>query len=474
MELMETAPVGKAIIRLALPMMLSTIANMVYNMTDTFFIGQTGDPNMVAGISLAMPLFMVSQGIGTIFAIGAASYISRKLGEKRVDEARHSTAVATWTTIMVGVVITIVLLALHRPILRMMGTSDVTFPYAANYFNVICIFMIPSLINMTLSGLIRSEGATKQAMYGNLIGIVLNIVLDPIFISILNWGTAGAAWATITGWVASSVYYLLYFKSPHTVLSIKPKDFKPNKVMYAEILKIGVPAALSHIVMTFAAIFTNRIAASYSDNIIAASGVNMRITSVGFMLVMSLAMGYQPFAGYNYGARNFPRLKQGLRITMLYTTILAVFFFAVFSLFGETLTRFFINDQEVIYYGGRLLRAFVWGLPFMGMQMTLMTTYQALGKPVLATIVTLGRQFLFYLPLLFILNATFGFDGYIFAQPAADIVTSLVSLALSGFVLKEINGKAPMKAPPKGFGPMPGPGPMPARAMSGGSEGTEG
>jgi Na+-driven multidrug efflux pump len=164
----------------------------------------------------------------------------------------------------------------------------------------------------------------------------------------------------------------------------------------------------------------------------------MRVTSIAFTLIMSLAMSFQPFAGYNYGAKNYTRLKEGLRITIAYSTSLAVFFLLVFFLFGRTLIAFFIQDEATVEAGSKLLRAFIWGLPFMGVQMTLMTTYQAMGKPVLATIVTMGRQFLFYIPLLFILNRFWQFNGYIYSQPIADILTSAVSVLLSTVIFKEL------------------------------------
>jgi Na+-driven multidrug efflux pump len=230
--------------------------------------------------------------------------------------------------------------------------------------------------------------------------------------------------------------------SKNTMLSIKLRDFKPNAVMYSEILKIGIPAALSHVVMTAAAIFTNRIAASYGDFVVAGSGVTMRVTSICFTLVMALAMGYQPFAGYNYGAKHFDRLRKGLKITLIYTTVLCCFFTVVFAFLGRFLVAVFIRDEQTVEAGTKLLMAFNWGLPFLGIQMTFMVTYQALGKPMLATIVTMGRQFLVYLPLLLIFNHFWQFNGYIYSQPIADIVTTGIAAALSSFVFKEISGKS--------------------------------
>jgi putative MATE family efflux protein len=440
-ELLETAPVAKSIIKLALPMMLSMLAQMIYNLTDTFFIGQTGNPNMVAGISLAMPLFMISQGVGNIFSIGASSYISRLLGAKRGGDAKKTSAVSFYTTLVIGLVITLLLVLFKAPILRIIGTSDVTFVYANSYFSIIAVLIVFPVVSIALSGQIRSEGATTQAMQGMLIGIVINIILDPIFILGFKRGVAGAAWATNIGTMASVIYYTIHLLSKNTMLSISIKDFKPSRIIYFEVLKIGVPSALTNIAMTFAMVISNIIIAGYGDFAIAGSGVNMRVVSMSFMLILALAMGYQPFAGYNYGAKNYKRLREGLKITLIYTTALSLFFLAVFLLFGEALIRLFINDAQTVTAGTKMLHAFVWGLPFMGLQITVMVTFQATGKALMSTIINLGRQFLFYLPLLFILNHYFHFEGFMYAQPAADILTSVIAIILSIDMLKKLNAE---------------------------------
>ncbi|MDR2393062.1 MAG: MATE family efflux transporter [Treponema sp.] len=436
--LMEQERPALAIIRLALPMMLAMIAQMVYNMTDTFFIGQTGDPNMVAGISLAMPLFIVSQGVGNIFGVGASSYISRLLGARKGKEAKQTCSVAFWTTFGMGLLITVVLFLFRKPFLRVSGASEITFPYADSYFSIINAFIAVALLNISLSGQMRSEGATAKATKGMLIGIVLNIILDPLFILALDWGVAGAAWATVIGTIASVLYYGLHFTSRGSLLSISPQDFKPNLRLYAEILKIGIPAALSNIAMTICFVFRNRVASSYGDFVVAGSGINQRVGSISFMLIMALAMGYQPFAGFNYGAKNFDRLKAGFHITMLYSTLLSLFFTLVFAFGGRDIITLFIRDTATIDAGTKLLHAALWSLPFVGLQMTMMVTFQALGKSVLATIVTLGRDFLFYLPLLFLFNSLWQFNGYMYCQPVADGLTTGIALALSTRLFRQL------------------------------------
>jgi putative MATE family efflux protein len=423
-------------------MMFSMIAQMVYNMTDTFFIGQTGDPNMVAGISLTMPLFLVSQGVGNIFSVGASSYISRMLGARQNETAKRTNAVSFWTTMATGALITAALLLFRRPILRLIGTSEATFGHADGYFSIISAFTIFAIGSISLSGQIRSEGATDKAMRGTLIGIAINIALDPVFILALGMGTAGAAWATIIGQAASLVYLLAYFRPGNSMLSVSPRDFRPTRAMYGEILKIGLPAALSNIVMSLALALRNRVASGYGDLTVAGMGVTVRVESISFMLIMALSFGYQPFAGFNYGAKNYKRLRDGLKVTLVYTTGLALFFLGVFAAAGRGIIQFFINDEATVNAGARFLHAYLFALPVMGVQMTIMVTFQALGKPVLATIVSLGRQCLFYIPLLYILDAMFGFEGFVYSQPIADACTSVIAVFLVRNVLKGLSAPA--------------------------------
>lgn len=435
---MENAPVRSAILKLALPTMLGMVVQVIYNFTDTFFIGLMRDTNMIAAVSLATPLFMAIQAFGNIFAVGSASYISRKLGEKDFTEAKHANAVAFYTSIIVGVVLAGLMILFKTPLLHAIGTSEDTFAPTNEYFTIIAACSILPVLQVSMAGMVRSEGATVKSMMGIVIGVVSNIILDPIFIFGFGLGIAGAAWATIIGNALGTGFYILHFCSKKTLLSIRPKDFKPSTRIYGQSLKIGVSSAVSTAIMGLSMVLANVFAHQYSDATVAGNGIQMRINSICIMLMIGLAQGYQPFAGYNYGARNHHRLIDGLKTTMLYNTVLACFFTLMFVLFGRSLVTAFTDDPAVIEAGTKILHAFCWGAPFIGMQMTLMTTFQASGKAVRAMLISLGRQCVLYFPLLFILNGLFGFDGYIYAQPTADILTTIAAVLLSISFLKEL------------------------------------
>lgn len=443
-DLMEKAPVKSAILKLAIPTMLAMVVQLIYNLTDTFFIGQTGDTNLVAAISVASPIFMAIQAIGNIFANGSSSYISRKLGEKDYTEAKHANSVAMYTALGIGAVITALLLIFRTQLTSIIGTSVDTFEPTLEYLTIISAFSILSILQVGMSGLVRSEGATNTAMMGMVIGVGLNIILDPIFILVLDMGIAGAAWATVTGYCVGTLFYILYFVSKKTLLSISPKDFKPSKIIYAETFKIGLPSAMSTAIMSCSFVLVNILAKGYGDHVVAGNGIQLRLTSMVVMLAIGLSMGYQPFAGFNYGAKLYDRLKQGFKVTLLYGTILSVIFTILFILFGEQLISMFIKDSNnnvaaTVAAGTKILQAFIWCTPFFGIQMTLMVTFQATGKALKALLISLARQCLIYLPLLFLLNSLFGFNGFIYAQPAADILTTVIAVLLSISFIKEMN-----------------------------------
>ena len=427
---MGSAPVGTAIISLALPMMITMLVQSIYNMTDMFFIGQTGDPNMVAAIALAHPLFMLSQALGNIFATGGSTYISRLLGAKRETEAKQTSAVSLYTAFAAGLLMAIMLSAFRSPALRLIGASDATFSYTSGYFTVIAMFLPAAVASAVMSGQMRSEGAAKKAMTLQLLGIIINIILDPVFILVLDMGTAGAAWATVIGQVASFVYGITYYLSKDTLLSIRPSDYRPQREMMKQILSIGVPAGLSNIIMSVSQIWANRVLAGYGDHVVAGNGVHMRVTGMFFMVIFALVMGYQPFAGYNYGARNYDRLRKGFKLTLLYAMGLCAVGCVILALFGADLIRFFIDDEQTIAAGAAIMRIFVIGIPFMGPQVMMMVSFQAFGKPIQALIITMGRQLLFYIPLLLILNRMFGFEGHVWTQPTADILTTIIAVVL--------------------------------------------
>lgn len=436
--LMEKAPVPAAVLKLALPSMLAMLVQIIYGLTDTYFIGQTGNASLVAAISLSMPFAMLIQAFGNIFAIGGASYISRMLGEQKRDEAKRTTASVFYISILSGFVITALFSAIMTPTLKLLGTSEATIEPTRDYLMVLTMLSFIPILQVVLAGLIRSEGATKQAMFGIFIGTGLNIVLDYLFIIHWAWGIKGAAWATLFGNAAGVLYYLLYFKWGKSLLTLSWSFFRPDRKMMAEVLEIGLPAAFNALVMSVSHIVTNNIAMGYGDETVAANGLMMRMVSIVLFLIMGVAQGYQPFAGYNYGAKNYQRLISAFKVTLLYTTGIALVFSFCFFVFKSYFFTVFLDHAGVAAIGEKMLKVFLWALPLFGVHFTIVMTFQATGRAFLAFVIVLARQCLLFIPLLFILNRLFGFEGFIWAQPLSDILTSVLSLALFVVFLEKL------------------------------------
>ena len=432
LRLMGSAPVGRAILQLAVPTMLAAVVQILYNITDTIFIGMLGNSDLVAAISIILPLVFGIIAFGNLFGIGAASYISRQLGEGNMEEARHANAVAAYTSAAVGVVLTAVFVVFRNPLLSVIGTSADTLGPTSEYFTILSSFSPLLILQVSLAGLVRSEGATSKAMWGMIIGLGTNIVLDPVFIFALNMGIAGAAWATVIGNALGVAFYVLHFAAGKTVLSIHPKDFRPSGRIYGQIMAIGVPASLSMLVMSISFLLTNVVAAEYGDDIVAGIGICQRVMNICIMLMVGMSQGYQPFAGFNYGAKQYDRLKRGLKVTMVYNITMGAIFMVLFVMFSHEISGIFIQGEPgTVNAAAMFLSAFALALPLVGLQFTLMTTFQAVGKAVQAMFISLGRQAIVFIPLLFIFDNAFGLEGLRYAQPAADAISAVAAALMS-------------------------------------------
>lgn len=436
MYVLDSLPVNKAIWTLAIPTMMAMLVQVVYNMTDTFFIGQLNNPNMVAAISIAMPIFMIIQAFGNVFAVGGASIISRLLGKGEKEDASKTGAIAFWSSLTACTIASIIGFIFMDDILILTGASANTIEFARSYLVIIIVGGPFMGMKMSLSGLLRSEGATKESMVGLMLGSILNIVLDPIFIFGLNMGVAGAALATTVGNMVGFIYFLSFYIRKQGLVSISPKHFSFDKTIYKGIFKIGIPASLGMVLMSLGFAVANIFASNFGDDVVAANGVVMRVSSIGFMMTIGLAQGCQPLMGYCYGAKKYERLIETIKRAAIMRTIMCIIFSSIFMIFSETLIKVFINDENVMSLGAQILRRNALALPFLGIQMVLMTMFQSLGKTVESLIVSLGRQGIFFVPSLIIFSTLWGYNGFILAQPFADIATTTLSVTLF-FLMKK-------------------------------------
>lgn len=430
LELMEKAPIPKAILSLALPTVFSSIVILIYNLADTYFIGLLDDMYQLGAVSLAYPIFTVVQAIGNIFAIGVSPYISRCLGSQEREKVKKASSVAIWTSAIVTLILTAIYFIFNTQFLSMLGTDAHTFAPTKQYLDICVLFGVFMTLQTVMSSFLRAEGKVKHSVIGMIIGTAANIILDPLFILKFHMGAGGAAWATIIGNAMSVLYFLFVFFKGKAIVSVRFRDFKPAKEIYAEVIKIGIPASAGQILMGVTNVVFNNLAVGYGDYVIPAYGVAGKLIFIAITIVNGYTSGYMPFAGYNFGAKNIKRVKSAFKFTLISSTVLCLVLLIPFLFIARAFIGAFNSNPDVIDTGARFLHMYAICLPVLGMQFTFMSTLQVLGKAFRAMIVTIGRQTIFFFPLVYALNHFFGFSGLIITNSIADILTTFVAVLL--------------------------------------------
>lgn len=439
-DIFEKVPVPKAVFTLAVPTVLSMLVTIIYNMADTFFVGQTNDSNQVAAVSLTMPLFTVFIACGNLFGVGGSSFISRALGQGDTDKVKKISSFCFYSCVFFAMIVGWIFLSFMTPILKMIGSSENTEEFAREYMTYISRGAVFVVLSNSLANLVRSEGAAKHSMIGMMIGTAVNIVLDPIMILTLDMGVSGAAIATIIGNICSIIYYMVYILSKSKVLSISIYDFRFTDGIAMNVFFIGIPASLNNVLMSVSNIVLNNQLVNYGDDAIAAMGVALKANMLVVFLQMGIAMGIQPLVGYNFGAGNFKRMKSVMKFSAMCTVILGTTLTLIYFINSEAIIKIFINDNSVIDYGIKMIRALMMPGPLLGVMFVFTFTFQAMGKVVPSLILSISRQGLVYIPSVLILNRVVGLDGVIYSQPLADafcLTMSVITFIIINHGLKE-------------------------------------
>ncbi len=430
MELFSNAPISQAVLKNALPAMAAMLMVLVYNLADTFFIGQTHDALQVAAVSLATPVFLIFMAIGTMFGIGGTSVISRALGEGKTEYAKKVCSFCMWGCVIVGVVMSACMLILIEPILSLVGASADTWNLAKTYLMIVVCCGPFVLISNCYSNVVRTEGESAKAMMGTLVGNLLNVILDPILILGFGWNIAGAAIATVIGNVIGAIYYIAYFVRGKSSLSISLKDFTVKNKVASAVLAIGVPAALGSVLMSVSQIIINSQMAEYGDMAIAAMGVAMKVVIITGMVCMGLGQGVQPILGYCVGAKLWDRFKKVLRFSLVFAFLLSIVLTGICYLFTNQIVSAFLTDTTAFGYAVQFSRILLATSFLFGVFYVLTNALQAMGAATAALIINVSRQGIIFIPTLFILKMIMGMTGLVWAQPVADIVSLIIACVL--------------------------------------------
>lgn len=429
-ELMGKLKISTAVAKMAVPSVISSLVTVVYNMADTFFVGQTGDPLQVAAVSLTNPIFILMMAFANMFGMGGSAVLSIAMGEKNEKRARNASSFVTWASVITGVVFAAVLLIFMNPVLSLFGANAETYEFAKGYtFHI--SYGAPFIIwSAAASFIVRAEGASKEAMIGSMIGTVANIILDPVFISVFGMGTAGAAIATTIGNILASAYYLWYFLKKSRVLSVRWKDFKMKNGILAGICSSGFPTAIFSALMSVSTIVLNQLLVEYGNAPVAAIGIVFKANMFITFLQMGLANGVQPLLGYNFGAGNIKRFREVESYTKKCCLAAGVLATVLFFVFREPIIRLFISDEEVISYGVKMLTAYMLSGPVIGFLFVNMNCMQSVGRAFPAAVLSVLRQGILLIPLLYILRYLFGLEGVILGQSLTDYIAVLLSAFL--------------------------------------------
>ena len=430
-EIFENAPIPKAVFVNILPSIISMLMVLIYNLADTFFIAKTENPFMVAAVTQATPAFLFFMAVGMLFGVGGTSLISRLLGQGRKEDASHACSFCFWTGGMVGVVGMILMLVAREPLAWMIGATPQTLELVKEYLTYVS-FGVPFLvIGNAFSNIIRAEGKANKAMFGMILGNVVNIVLDPILILGFGWNVMGAAVATVIGQVLAAGFYIFHYVSGASILTISPKAYRAGNSIATGVMAIGIPASLNSVLMSVSNILVNIQMKPHGNLAVAGLGVAMKVNMVAVMLLIGVGTGIQPLLGYNFGAGNRKRFKGILRFSLIFAIALSFVMSVICYAGAGPMVSAFLDDPAFYDYGMSFARMLIISGPILGVLFVMINAIQSMGAALPSLILSISRQGLIYIPILFLFSAIFGTAKMlVIAQPVADYISTTTAIIL--------------------------------------------
>lgn len=434
---LEFEKIPKLLWKYFLPAFAGVIINSLYNIVDRIFIGHGVGAMALSGLSAVFPIMVIMMAFGMLIGMGAGVRVSLNLGKKDFKRAEKVLGNAFVLMVIMALLITIIGFSIKTPMLRFFGVNNETFAYANEYLNIILFGSVFNIVGYSLNNLIRSEGSAKVAMVSMLISAGLNIILDPLFIFVLDMGVAGAAYATIISQLALCIWVIAHFRSKRSVIKLRMRNFKLQGDIIWYIITIGfAPFSMQMASSLVFGTFNIQLIRYGGDIAVGAMGVVMSIAMLLVMTILAINMASQPIIGFNYGAKNYVRVKQTLVLSLIFATIISVIGFALGELFPRTIIKIFNNDSaELLNIGTRGLRLFLLALPLVGFQIITGNYFQSTGKAGLAALISLLRQVIILLPILIILPKHIGLDGVWLAGPISDTISAIIT---SIFLIREL------------------------------------
>lgn len=434
-ELFENTPIPKAVMKLAIPTILSSLVMVIYNLADTYFVGILNDPVQNAAVTLAAPVLLAFNAVNNLFGVGSSSMLSRSLGSKEYDTAYRSSAFGFYGALFSGILFSLVCTVFKTPLLNLLGAEIDTTLATAEYMKWTVTFgAIPAILNVVLAYLIRAEGESLHASIGTMSGCLLNIVLDPLFI--LPWGldmgAEGAGLATFLSNCVACLYFLIliFRRRGRTFVCLSPAKFSLQRKLMFAVFAVGIPAMIQNLLNVTGMTILNNFTSSYDTNAVAAMGISQKINMIPMYICMGLSQGIMPLVSYSYASGNEKRMKGTVvfaaRISVGFITAVAL----VYYIAANGVIGLFMKNEDIIAYGGRFLRGFTLGLPFLCIDFLAVGVFQAVGMGKEALVFAVMRKVCLEIPALYILNYLFPLYGLAYSQFAAEFVLAIAAVVV--------------------------------------------
>ena len=439
--LFEKMPIPRAIAKLAIPTILSSLVMVIYNLADTYFVGMLGDPVQNAAVTLAYPVLLAFNAVNNLFGVGTSSMMSRALGRKDYETVKRSSAFGFYCSLFSGILFSLLCTLCKGPLLTTLGADEVTWAATDSYmlWTVTC-GAAPSILNVVMAYMVRSEGASLHASIGTMSGCFLNMILDPIFILPwgLNMGAAGAGLATFLSNCFACGYFfvLLYVKRKHTFVSVSPRKFGFERFIVLGICAVGIPASIQNLLNVTGMTILNNFTSAYGADAVASMGIAQKVNTVPFQIALGFSQGIMPLVSYTYASGNHRRMKDTIlfAIKLMLPAMVAVT--VGYYIWAGNLVALFMNNETIIAYGTRILRAMCLAQPLIYMDFLAVGVFQALGMGKNALIFAIMRKIILEIPALFVLNWAYPLYGLAYAQPVAEFVLTIAAVVMLRRIFK--------------------------------------
>ena len=434
-----TKPVGKLLWQYALPAIVAMTASSLYNIIDRIFIGQVVGPLAISGLAITFPFMNLAGAFGAAVGIGSSTAISVKLGQKDYDAAENILGNTVTLNLIIGLSFGFICLIFLDPILRFFGASNATLPYARSFMQIILAGNVFSHMYFGMNAMLRAASKPKLAMMATIFTVVMNIFLDALFIPILHFGIRGAACATMISQVLALVYQMHIFTDKHQLLHLKKGIYRLKADLVKNIVAIGISPFLMNVCACIIVIFMNNQLVDYGGDLaVGAYGIANGIATVFVMFIIGLNQGMQPIAGYNYGAQQIDRLFRVLKLSIIGATCIMTTGWLISRFFPYYCARMFTTDPQLIQIAIKAIHINLMMYPIVGFQMVTTNFFQCIGKVKVSIFLSLSRQLLFLLPLLYTLPQFFGVDGVWYSLPASDFTAALVAFIIMTVFMKRL------------------------------------